>query len=179
MKKFLIAFTVALIVSFNCLAQQHAEEHCERHSEALGGFSFCVPEGWTVEEREGNKYKMVFAPRATTFTPNINVRDETSTYLLNEYVTASIRTVLDNREKIGATSIKPMGQTEFITGSRLKGIKVAFQTEYRGLLVRTLQYYFAAEDNRKILVTCTFLEDTKATYDPVFDSILKTFQFDN
>lgn len=178
MKSFLIVAAAILVFSLNCPAQEHSRETCERHLEPEGGFSFCVPEGWTIQEREGNKYKMVFAPRATNFTPNINVKDETSTYQLDDYVTASIQTILNNREKIGATSIKPVGQTAFITNSRLRGIRVAFLTEYRGLMVRTLQYYFDVGNNHKILVTGTALEETKDTYDRVFDSVLKTFQLD-
>lgn len=182
MKSFLVVAAVILAFSFHCAAQEHtresSRENCERHSEPEGGFSFCVPEGWSVVEREGNKYKMVFAPRAANFTPNINVKDEESTYQLNDYVAASIRTILDNREKIGATSIKPAGQTAFITNSRLRGIRVAFLTEYRGLLVRTLQYYFDAGNNHKILVTGTALEETKETYDKVFDAALRSFQID-
>ncbi|MGA9997749.1 MAG: hypothetical protein WBP93_20205 [Pyrinomonadaceae bacterium] len=178
MKSFLIAVAAILLFSFNCPAQEHAREDCNRHAEPLGGFSFCVPEGWSVEEREGNKYKMVFAPRATTFTPNINVKDETSSYSLNDYVAASIKTILDKREEIGATSIKPAGQIEFVTNSRLKGIRVAFLTEYRGLMVRTLQYYFDAGNNHKILATGTALEETKETYDKVFDTALRSFQID-
>jgi hypothetical protein len=171
-------FPVATLFIFLLALGGFAQTPCKRHAEAVGGFSFCPPESWIVAAQEGQKYKIVHRERGATFTPNINVKDETTSYSLADYVTASIRTITTNFEQIGATSIKLLDQTNFTTANRTPGIRVSFRTEYKGLLIRTLQYYFNGKPGQKLIVTCTFLEEEKATLDPLFDSTLKTFQLD-
>ncbi len=174
LKKFPVATLFVFLLAFGGLAQTP----CQRHAEAIGGFSFCPPAGWIVAAQEGQKYKIVHRERSTTFTPNINVKDETTDYTLPEYVSVSIKTITTGYESIGATSIKLLDQTNFTTANRTSGIRVSFRTEYKGLLIRTLQYYFNGKPGQKLIVTCTFLEEEKAALDPLFDSTLKTFQLD-
>jgi hypothetical protein len=174
MKRLLFA---AVLVSLTALSG-FAQGVCQRHTEPLGGYSLCVPQGWSVEEKEGQKYKLIFAPREETFTPNINVKEDTHAAPLADYAAASINYVLGHYAEIGATSLKMIEQTNFRTTSGLQSIRVAFHTEFKGLTIRTLQYYFSGKGGQKLIVTCTFLEEKKDALDPVFDRALKSFQLD-
>ncbi|HEY0405581.1 MAG TPA: hypothetical protein VGC89_07620 [Pyrinomonadaceae bacterium] len=175
MMKRLLSAVVLLLALALC---GFAQGVCQRHSEPLGGYSMCVPPGWSVEEREGQAFKMFFAPRDETFTANINVKEDTNAALLPAYAEASIKYVLGHYAEIGATSIKLVEQANYRTTSGLSSIRVAFSTEFKGLLIRTLQYYFTGSNNHKLIVTCTFLEANKVGLDPVFDRALKSFQID-
>lgn len=173
-KRFPVAVFFVFLLALNGLAQTP----CKRHAEVLGGFSFCPPPGWTVMEKEGQKYQIIFGPRGETFTPNINVKDEANDYPLAAYVDASVKAILANYQTIGATSVKLLEQTNFTTTNRSPGIRAAFRTEYKGILIRTMQYYFNGKAGQKLVVTCTSLEADKATLDPLFDSAMKTFRVD-
>jgi hypothetical protein len=174
MKKALFALTLLLLFALNCLAQQD----CQRHRETEGGFSICVPEGWTVKASADDKFKMIYAPQSGVFTSNINFKEETSAAPLGDYVAAGIKELKSNIEKIGATSIKVISQSDFTTASNLRGVKVVFSTEYKGIQFRQLQYLFDAGGNRKLVVTCTGLEKDQQQLDPVFDRAAKSFQLD-
>lgn len=174
MKRMLFGIMFVFLLASGAFAQTP----CQRHSEPIGGFSFCPPEGWIITAQEGQKYKIIHRERRDSFTPNINVKDETTSYSLPDYVTASIRTITTDYGTIGATSIKLLSQANFMTANRTPGIKVTFRTEYKGLFIRTLQYYFNSKPGQKLIVTCTFLESEQSTLDPIFDHALKTFQLD-
>lgn len=174
MKRMLFATLYVFLLACGVFAQTP----CQRHAEPAGGFSFCPPQGWIVAAKEGHKYKIIHRERSQSFTPNINVKEEASTYTLADYVNASVRMITTDYQKIGATSIKMLEQTNFITANRTPGIKATFRTEYKGLIIRTLQYYFNGKDGQKLIVTCTFLEEEKAALDPVLERAMKTFQFD-
>ena len=163
-----------LTLTLTCFAQGV----CRRHREAAGGFSFCLPEGWTAVERPEQKYKIIFGPRGQVFTPNINMKDEVNKAPLADYVAASLKIILSNYGQTGATSVRIMSQANFMTATRIPGIKVTLQAEYKGLLIRTLQYYFSGVQDQKLIVTCTALEEERAALDPVFERVLKTFQRD-
>jgi len=174
MKKALFALTLLLLFALNCLAQQD----CQRHRETEGGFSICKPDGWTVEESRGDKFKVLFAPRADAFTSNINFKEGTSAAPLTDYVAAEIKILMSSIEQIGATSIKVVSQSDFTTSSNLHGIKVVFSTEYKGFQFRQLQYIFDIGGSRKLVVTGTGLEKDQQQLDPVFDRAAKSFQLD-
>ena len=172
LKRFTFAIFFVLLLALGVFAQTP----CKRHVEATGGFSFCPPDGWIIAEREGQKYKIVHQARNDSFTPNINVKDEITSYSLPDYVAASIKMITTNYADIGATSIKLLTQSNFTTNNQTPGIKATFRTEYKGLLIRTLQYYFNGKPGQKLIVTCTFLESEQAALDPIFERALKTFQ---
>jgi hypothetical protein len=169
---------IAILFVFALVQVGAAQVACQRHVEPLGNFSFCPPGGWTVTEKEGSKFKIIHGPRGQVFTANINVRDEANGAPLTDYVAASVKEILGNYATIGATSVKLLEQVNFVTTKRTAAIRVAFRTEYKGLLIRTLQYYFNGKDGQKLVVTCTALEEDKATLDPLFDRALRTFQLE-
>ena len=151
-------------------------QSCTRHSEPQGGFSICIPDSWTVTAREGQKYQGLFSPATEGFTPNMNFKEEMSTLPLSEYVASSARQILAAKEKLGATSIEPLGQSDFTTESGMRGIRNVFQTMYKGFLIRTIQYYFDAGSDRKLIVTGTSLDKNKEVFDRVFDRTVKSFR---
>ena len=155
-----------------------AQEVCKRNIEPKGGFSLCVPDGWTASEKEGQKYKLLFAPAAETFTANIVMDDEVSEIPLEEYATLSVTNILKNYTQVGVSSVKVPTRDSFMTKTGVPGIRVTLQTEYKGLRLRSLQYYFSGIPGRKLLLTCTFLEADQVTLDPVCDRAAKTLQLE-
>jgi hypothetical protein len=170
--RFLFVATLVLVCAIPLVAQ----EPCNRHTQSDGGFSICIPDGWTARERPNSKYQFLFGPAADNFAPNINVRDELSTLNLSDYVAAGIRTTLARKDELGATSIEALGQSEFVTTAGLRGIRSTFLTLYKGFWVRSIQYYFDAGNNRKLILTGTELEKDKEVLDSVFDRAAKSFR---
>ena len=170
--------TVLLVVSAVLLGAWSvaAQETCKRDVEP--GFSLCVPEGWSVETSPDQKLKQFYAPRAETFTANINLRDDPSTASLISYVGQSIKTILSNPPTIAATSIKLVGWTDFATATGMNGNKAIFESEFKGLLIRTVQYYIDGQ-GRKFIVTGTCLVRDKDTFDSVFERAAKSFRVEN
>ena len=149
---------------------------CTRHVEPQGGFSICIPDGWSVRERQGDRYKVLRGPTSENFSPNINFKEEDSTLSLSEYVADGVRKILASKERIGADSIEPLGQSNFTTDDGRRGIRVVFQVGYKGHLVRTLQYLFDAGNKRKLIVTGTGMEKNKEVFDRIFDRAAKSFR---
>lgn len=152
-----------------------AQEVCKRNLEPQGGFSLCVPDGWTVTDREGEKYKLFFAPAGERFTANINMKDAASTMELEEYAAASSDYILKNFTQY---AVKALTRTSVITKTGLPGIKATFHAEHQGLPIRTMQYYFNGQPGVKLILTCTALEADQVTFDPVCDRAAKTLQLE-
>jgi hypothetical protein len=93
-------------------------------------------------------------------------------------VAGVVKVTLDRYDRIGAESIKVLEHSNFMTATRTAGIRVAFRTERKGLVIRMLQYYFNGKESRKLIITCAALEKDKDTLDPIFERALKTFQLD-
>jgi hypothetical protein len=168
-----------LVLSLLAISSGLAQETCKRNIEPQGGFSLCVPEGWSVETKPDQKFKMLFGPAGETFTANINQKDEASSASLTSYVADSIKSIISNPSKIGADSIKLVGWADFAIASGLHGNKTVFETEYKGLLIRTVQYYLEAGQNHKVIVTGTCLVKDKDTFDSVFERAAKSFRIEN
>lgn len=154
------------------------QEQCKRNVEPQGGFSLCVPEGWTVSEKEGEKYKLYFAPAGERFTPNINMKHGVSTMTLDEYATSSVDYILKNYTQFGATSVTALTRETQTTGSGLAFIKLTFRAEYKSLLIRTIQYLTSASPQDKLILTCTALEADQVNMDPVCDRAAKSLQLE-
>jgi hypothetical protein len=172
----LIQFVLVAFVIF-AVAHGVAAQNCVRHVEMQGGFSVCIPDSWTVRDAVQNeKYKQLFGQATDGFMPNINFREEITTTPLSSYVAAGVRNILASTEKLGATSIEPLGQSDFTTDSGLRGIRAVFQTMFKGYLVRTIQYYFDGGNGRKLIITSTSLDKNKEVFDRVFDRNAKSFR---
>jgi hypothetical protein len=179
-----LAFVLALLLIG---AGNVAAQECKRNIESQGGFSICIPYGWTVEEREETdvntgqkrpaKYRMLFAPSGENFRPNINFKEENDSSSLDNYLTASIKTIFSSQEKLGVGGLKVVSQDRFSSTSGVSAAKVVFQSEYKGFVVRTIQYYFDVP-GRKVILTGTTLEKDSATLDPVFDGAARSFRLE-
>lgn len=170
---------ILLIICVTLIAARGlAAQNCTRHVEPQGGFSICIPDGWTAQDSQNEKFKMLFGPRVDGFTPNTNFRDEVSTAPLSTYVAAGIKNILASTEKLGATSIELLGQSDFTTDSGMRGTRAVFQTLFKGAVIRTIQYYFDAGNGRKLIVTGTSLDKNKEVFDRFFDRNTKTFRLE-
>ena len=149
---------------------------CTRHVESQGGFSICIPDGWVAKERQGETYKMLFGEASDGFAPNLNFKEGMSNLELSDFVAAGTKATLASKEKIGATSIEALGQSDFVTDAGVPGIRLVYLSEYKGHWVRTIQYIFAASPSRKLIVTGTSLEKNKEVFDRVFDRSAKSFR---
>jgi len=152
-----------------------AQEPCNRSLEPEGGFSLCVPEGWEVTKKEGEKYKLYFAPAGERFTANINIKVGESTLALDDYATASVDHILKNFRTFGPTDVKALTKNSFSTRGGLAAIKATFHVEYKEIVIRSIQYYFSDAD-RKLVLTCTLPDADAATMEPVCDRAAKSFQ---
>jgi hypothetical protein len=173
---FIKNFAFATAILFLLTGLNSAQDSCPRHVETGGGFSICVPIGWKVEAREGQKFKLVFAPRGERFTPNLNFRDDNDSRLLDDYATAGIDYLLENYKDVGADSVKLVKREPITTAAGASGVKVTFRSEYKGLLVRSLQYYLNGKGDQKVIMTGTALEVDQETLDPIFDQAAKSFR---
>ncbi len=155
-----------------------AKEPCRRNLES--GFSYCSPEGWTIKQSLDDKFKAFWGPASNTLTPNINVKDEEAGTPLPEHVAANIKYILTNPQKAGATDAKVLSQSDFVTASGQRGIKVVYHMENsaRALMIRAYVYFFSGRGNQKLVLTCTALESDRNALEPIFDRALKTFQLD-
>src|SRR5438309_9686932 len=86
-----LLLAILLILIGTCATRAQT---CNRDVEAEGGFSICVPDGWTVTETTGDKFKALFAPRSDAFTSNINFKEGTSAASLEDYVAAEIKNLI-------------------------------------------------------------------------------------
>jgi hypothetical protein len=154
-----------------------AQATCTRHTEIAGGYSFCPPAGWAVEESPGQKFKIVMGPVGNVFTPNINVQSSDSTIALSAYADAAVKAILESvgDKVVGASNIDLVSRTAFTTDSKLTGIKVVFRTNFQGIVIYSAQYMFDTGKG-KLLVTGTSLESEKEANGKLFDAALKTFK---
>lgn len=169
---------IAAIFVFSLAQAGLAQASCQRYTEPLGGFSFCLPDGWNLMKREGQKFKTAYGPLNRDFTPTIVVYDETNPAPLTAYVPGVMKVTLDSYSKVGAASVEVLGQTNFITTNKTQGVRVALQTERNSLVISMLQYFFNGKEGQKFIVTCAALDKEKATLGPICDRALKTFQLE-
>lgn len=106
-----LAFATAVV--FLLTGTNQAQDSCQRYAETGGGFSICIPVGWKVEQKEGQKFKLLFGTAGQYFTPNINFKDVNDSRLLNDYTTASVNYVLEHYKEVGADSVKLVKQEQF------------------------------------------------------------------
>jgi hypothetical protein len=175
MKRVLLAILLTLVFPLASFAQ----ETCKRHSEPQGGFSFCPPEGWSINEDPNRKFKGMVAPRIDNFTPNLNVTElENVPMSLKDLVAAVIDLYSKETEKMETSHVGPFNQSEFTTLSKQPGMKMSFQSEKDGLRIRTTHYFFMGKGNSKIMVLFMALERDAEALDPIFDRSMKTWQMD-
>ncbi len=155
-----------------------AQTPCRRNLES--GFSYCPPDGWSIKQSLDDKFKSFLGPSSSILTPNIQATEEDNEAPLSDHVAVGIKYILANLQRTGATAVTVLNQSEFVTASGLRGIKVVFHVENsaKALMVRTYQYYFSGRGSRKLVLSASVLEFDRNAYEPMFDRAMKTFQID-
>ncbi|HKE56683.1 MAG TPA: hypothetical protein VKB46_08280 [Pyrinomonadaceae bacterium] len=163
----LLCFLIAPLSSAQTGAKYVAED---------GMFSFSIPEGWTLREIPGRKYKVAFAAPENGFGANINIVDEAFSGALDAYVDGNLKIMAEGYEKVGFENFKVLGREAFTTTTKQAGIRLLTQSEANGNPIRQTFYFFNGKDGRKLVVTCTCPAAGGESYDPIFERSLKTFQ---
>ena len=173
-RKTVCVAAVLMAVALSCAAQTP----CRRNLES--GFSYCPPDGWAIQQSLDNKFKTFFGPSSPVLTPNIQATEEDDEASLPDHVAVGIKYILANLQKAGATAVTVLNQSEFVTTSGVRGIKVVFHMENSAkvLTLRTYQYYFSGRANRKLVVSASVLESDRNKFEPLFDRAMKSFQLD-
>ena len=169
-----VAAVMLLALALPCAAQTP----CRRNLES--GFSYCPPDGWSIKQSLDDKFKSFLGPSSSILTPNIQTTEEDNESALADHVAVGIKYILANPQRAGATAVTVLNQSEFVTASGLRGIKVVFRVENsaKQLMVRTYQYYFSGRGSRKLVVSASVLEFDRNAHEPIFDRAMKTFQLD-
>src|SRR6266700_113439 len=111
MKKISAALLLAIAIAAPCAAQAP----CARNLES--GFSYCPPDGWTLKQSLGDKFKTFWGPASTVLTPNIQATEEDNEVALADHVAASLKYIQANLQRAGATAVTVINQSEFVTTS--------------------------------------------------------------
>ena len=165
--------TIAFATLLLAVLPLFAADVGKRHHESAGGFSFCPPQGWTIQAFPGLKYSIAAGPAANGFAPNVNVVDEAADMSLPAYVDTS-KKMLSKAFK----GYKEVGNREFKTTAGLKGSRLIIQSNQNGTQLRQTFYFFAGKGDQKLVVTCSALASGGEKLDEVFETSLKTFVLD-
>jgi hypothetical protein len=144
----------------------------KRHVESAGGFSFVPPDGWTMRDFPGMKFKLAAGPAAAGFAPNINVVDEQFNGSLEDYVKGNLATL-----RASFKGFNLVQQDEFKTTAGEAGKRLITENEQKGRQLRQT-FYFFGKGNTKFVVTCSALSDGGEKLDSAFETSMKTFRFD-
>lgn len=145
----------------------------ERYIEEEGGYSICPPKSWEITDFPGFENKM-FVEKVSkdTFAPNMNFIIEEYEMSIDEYAEAgieSIKKLLTDAEIGEPESIK--------TISGLDGIKVVSKSNQYDYDLRQTTYFLPSEGKKKIVITCSVLDEFGDDYVKEFDDSVSTFEW--
>lgn len=139
-------------------------------SDAAGGFSYAAPLGWKVGHLPQARYTVAYGKPSGAFAPNIVVVDEQARMSLAEYARANL-TQMQQRYP----GFHSLGQSAFVTGRGLHGLKLVSVAAPIGRKIRQVFYLFSAKGDRKIVVTVSTPAEQGSQYDGVVNAAMKTF----
>ncbi|MDR1219678.1 MAG: hypothetical protein LBK73_08735 [Treponema sp.] len=145
----------------------------ERYFENEGDFSICPPNGWTVVNFPGLKYKIIYTNAINGFSPNITIADEEYSASLTDYMKLSVENL-----QIVAPGAEILKNENFRTNNRMNGKKLVFIFANSGRMLRLYQYIFENK-NIKICITGTVPNSEGDRFESMFDECAKTFEFIN
>ena len=169
------AATAAIAAAAIGAAAPASAQDCRRAIES--GFSYCLPDGWTAKAGDQQKFKVYLAPPGETFTPNVNFNEVDDTRSLADWVALNVKTMTDDPKKMGATSFRVLGQSDFATTSGERGTRVAMDISTAQVSVRLYQYYFSGRAAKKYLASCIGLQ-TLQSLESTCDRMFRTFRLD-
>jgi hypothetical protein len=144
----------------------------DRYYEEEGGFSYIPPDGWTIKEVPGNKYKFVFGPLTGNYSPNINFIPEDYSGSIDRYVDDSLKS-LNQIFK----DAKIISKTTFITDSGNSGFKIIIDNKFNDLLLQQTLFLIDG-GNKKFAITYSRLRDKGKEFDSKVDMTARSFQYD-
>ena len=165
----LVAMVFPLVASGAWAAQP---QEGRRHTEKAGGFSFVVPEGWTVRDFPGLKYKIVVGPARDGFAANMNVVDEAFRGSIDDYLKATLASM---KQVFKDVQIEENGPFETKSGS--KGGRIVAKTHQGERFLRQTFYCFG-DGATMYVVTCSALAEGGKELDPLFERAMKTFRLE-
>lgn len=164
MKRLLVPLTLALILTSPLMAQ-------EMYQDSYGAFSYRLPEGWSLIDYPGLKFRVAIGQTVDNFTQNITAADEASSLSLDDYVQASLDTLDRILPSYSALSADP-----FFTDGGLEGRRLVIENAQMGY--RLLQYlYIFSQNGSYIVLTCTTLYDHGDEARELFDRMAASFTF--
>jgi hypothetical protein len=163
---------VILLLSLPFVLDAHAQQVDRQDFGSGGVFSYVPPNGWTVGEFPGLKFRISHGVPVNGFAPNIVVTDEAYNKSLDDYAKDN----LANLQKI-FRGLKVLGQTDFTTSDGSRVIRLITERNDDASKKRLRQvFYFYDAGNKKLVATCSSLADEAPKSDLVCDSAMKTFK---
>ncbi len=176
LRKFMKKNLVILFFVLVFVVSGSSQEICTKYTPIGGGFSICLPDGWTNEAMDEGKYRMIVGTTINGFRTNLNFKDEAYTGSLKAYTDAGVAGVLKNGAvKSGAAAVTLKSRSDFVTSNGQTGIKVVFDVEYQGIQIISTQYYFDLP-GKKLIMTFTTLESEIQLNGPIFDAAVRSFR---
>jgi hypothetical protein len=146
----------------------------QRYTDAAGGFSFAVPQGWQISETASDApHKTTYGPRVDGYTPNITVEDDAYPGSLQEYVEAAGKVLETNANSIGMKSLQLLEKSAFVTAAGLKGYKLTHTAVVKDIPIIFRRYVFERSNQKQLIFTCTSLTATPEI-GAVCDAAMKT-----
>jgi hypothetical protein len=144
--------------------------------EALRGYTYDLPQGWSLKAIPDARFRVAFG-RVTDGNPgSIIVDDIRRSGLLAEFENEVIRGLPKKFSEFGATDFKVLGIGAFETASHMMGYRVVTSVARSdGGVSRQSYYFFKLSDEKMVSVICSVV-DKGATYDAIFDQIMRTFR---
>ena len=176
MIKITIKLCFAILLALTLVSLVAGQEKSETYSEPAAGFSFVIPQGWTMQDIPDKKYKQIFGEKANDFTPNIHILDEDFNGPLEVYAEKGQKYAESSYKQMGFDKITKISQTAFTTKSGQSGIKLTNEIEAYGRKHLFRQYLFAGKNNKVFVFTCSSLADDTIT-GPACDASMKTLTF--
>jgi hypothetical protein len=163
--------SLLLLLSMPLLFDANAQQ-VERPDFGGGGiFSYVPPNGWTVSEFPGLKFKISRGAPVKGFAPNIVVADEAYNKSLDDYAKDNIATM----QKM-FHGLKILGQTDFTSSDGTRAIKLLTERDDDISKQRVRQvFYFYDAANKKLVASCSSLAEAALASDLVCDATMKTF----
>lgn len=153
-----------------------ADGTCQRHVESKGDYSLCPPDGWEIRPPGKSPYHSFFLTTSGSLDPNINVFDQASDLPLRKFVKSGREKAIKMAMDAGFKRVDVVEQSDFVTHSKEKAVRVVYSSEFKDNQIATVQYTFNGTRGRKITVTCTMLESEKEQLIPTCDRSLKTYR---
>lgn len=139
-------------------------------------FSYNPPDGWSLRDFPGFKYKIAFGQPSEGFAPNIGIADEMFSGPLDDYVAGNLRTMTELFEKVGGKNYQFIRQTEFLTDLKQRAIKVITESQIDEKDLRQTYYFFEGVNGKKYVITCSQLAKDGDSYQELFDKSITTFK---